>query len=166
MTSSLNVVPSPDNVSTGVRQTEKIAEGLADVLADTYRLVFKSHAYHWNVEGPLFYSLHNLTEEHYENMFEAADELAERIRALGHLAPTSMSDIMKRSRVEDRQGELSAEDMVQDLAQDHEQIAHRLHAMVEMVEGLKDPVTEDLATERSAFHEQAAWMLRAIAKKS
>lgn len=165
MTSSLNVIPSEDKVSTGVRQTETIAEGLADVLADTYRLVFKSHAYHWNVEGPLFYSLHNLTEEHYENMFKAADELAERIRALGHLAPTSMADITGRSRVEDRSGDLSAEDMVQDLARDHEQLAHRLHALIEMVEGLKDPVTEDLATERSAFHEQAAWMLRAIAKK-
>lgn len=166
MTSSLNVVPSEDTVSTGVRETGKIADGLADVLADTYRLVFKSHAYHWNVEGPLFYSVHNMTEEHYENLFKAADELAERIRALGHLAPTTMADIMARSRVEDRSGEMTTEEMVQDLAQDHEQLAHRFHALIEIVEGLKDPVTEDLATERSAFHEQAAWMLRAIAKTS
>ncbi len=166
MTSSLNVIPSEDSVSTGVRETAKIADGLADVLADTYRLVFKSHAYHWNVEGPLFYSVHNMTEEHYENLFKAADELAERIRALGHLAPTAMADIMARSRVEDRSGDMSTEEMVQDLARDHEQLAHRFHALIEIVEDLKDPVTEDLATERSAFHEQAAWMLRAIAKTS
>lgn len=161
---SLNVIPSADQVSTGVRDTAVIADALADVLADTYRLVFKTHAYHWNVEGPLFYSVHNLTEEHYTNMFEAADELAERIRALGHLAPSSMRDIMHRSRVEDQTDEMTAQDMVLDLAGDHEKLAHRLHAVVELLDGLKDPVTEDLATERSAFHEQAAWMLRALAK--
>lgn len=164
MTDALRVVPSSDTVSTGVRDTATIAEDLADVLADTYRLVFKTHAYHWNVEGPLFYSVHKLTEEQYENMFDAADELAERIRAVGHLAPSSMGDIMARSKIDDKNGELSAADMIEDLAADHERISHRLHALIELVEGKKDPVTEDLATERSAFHEQAAWMLRAIAK--
>ncbi|WP_299695038.1 DNA starvation/stationary phase protection protein [uncultured Tateyamaria sp.] len=166
MSNALNVVPTEDTVSTGVRDTGVIAEGLADVLADTYRLVFKSHAYHWNVEGPLFYSVHNLTEEHYEDMFGAADELAERIRALGHLAPTSMADIVARSRIEDATGQLTTEEMIMDLAQDHERIAHRFHALIEMVEERKDPVTEDMATERSAFHEKAAWMLRALAKSS
>ncbi|MCC1493871.1 Dps family protein [Cognatishimia sp. F0-27] len=166
MSNALNVIPSSDEVSTGVRDTAVIADALADVLSDTYRLVFKTHAYHWNVEGPLFYSVHNLTEEHYEDMFQAADELAERIRALGHLAPSSMSDVLKRSAIDDKTGELSAEDMINDLASDHERLAHRLHAVVEIVEDRKDPVTEDLATERSAFHEKAAWMLRALAKSS
>lgn len=166
MSNALNVVPSEDTVSTGVRDTEVIAEGLADVLADTYRLVFKSHAYHWNVEGALFYSLHNLTEEHYEDLFKAADALAERIRALGHLAPTSMADIVARSHIEDVAGPMTAEEMITDLAKDHESAAHRLHALIELLEGHKDHVTEDMATERSAFHEKAAWMLRALAKSS
>lgn len=166
MSNALNVVPTEDQVSTGVRDTATIAEGLADVLADTYRLVFKSHAYHWNVEGPLFYSVHNLTEEHYEEMFAAADDLAERIRALGHLTPTSMADIVARSRIDDVPGELTTEQMISDLAQDHERIAHRFHALIQLVEGRRDPVTEDMATARSAFHEKAAWMLRALAKSS
>ncbi|MCF6445850.1 Dps family protein [Nereida sp. MMG025] len=165
MTDALKVVPSSNTVETGVVEVKAIANGLADVLADTYRLLFKTHAYHWNVEGPLFYSIHNLTEEQYEDMFAAADELAERIRALGQLAPMSLSDIMNRSVIEDQTKPLSAGDMCHDLADDHERIAHRLHALVEMTEGRRDVVTEDLATERSAFHEQAAWMLRAIAKQ-
>ena len=96
-------------------------------------------------------------------MFTAADELAERIRALGQLAPMRMSDIMKRSTIEDLDETPTAQEMVEDLARDHERLAHRLHALIELVEGRRDPVTEDLATERSAFHEQAVWMLRAIA---
>ncbi|MEM8655186.1 MAG: DNA starvation/stationary phase protection protein [Pseudomonadota bacterium] len=164
MADALEVVPSSDDVATGVQNTETVSSGLADILADTYCLVFKTHAYHWNVEGPLFYSVHNLTEEHYSNMFEAADELAERIRALGELAPSSLRDIVSRSRVEDRAGEISTAQMVEDLAADHERLAHRLHALAELAADNRDIVTEDLATARSAFHEQAAWMLRAIAK--
>ncbi|AHD08500.1 MULTISPECIES: Dps family protein [Phaeobacter] len=164
MSEALSVVPSRDDVATGVRDTSVIASGIADVLADTYRLVFKTHAYHWNVEGPAFYSVHKLTEEQYENMFAAADDLAERIRALGHLAPSSLADIVGRSKLEDKPGGLTAAEMVEDLAHSHERVAHRLHALAELAGDRKDIVTEDLATARSAFHEQAAWMLRAISK--
>ncbi|MEO0486140.1 MAG: DNA starvation/stationary phase protection protein [Pseudomonadota bacterium] len=163
MSEALKIVPSADAINTGVRDIEGIADGLADVLADTYRLIFKTHAYHWNITGPTFYSVHKLTEEQYENMFAAADELAERIRALGQLAPMRMADIVARSHIADPEQTPSAGEMVEDLAAEHERLAYRLHALVELVEGRKDPVTEDLATERSAFHEKAAWMLRAIA---
>ncbi|MAC81075.1 MAG: DNA starvation/stationary phase protection protein [Rhodobacteraceae bacterium] len=164
MKDALEVVPSSDKVSTGVRDTKAIAQALTGVLADTYRLVFKTHAYHWNVEGPLFYSIHKLTEEQYEDMFAAADVLAERIRALGELAPSTMAQIMDHSKIKDLGVDMTAADMVEDLASDHERVAHRLHALVDLVDGRKDPVTDDLATARSAFHETAAWMLRAIAK--
>ncbi len=163
MSDTLKAIPTADGVATGVRDKVAVAEGLADVLADTYRMTFKTHAYHWNVTGPAFYSIHKLTDEHYENMFAGADELAERIRALGELAPMRMNDIMKRSRVEDLEEMPSAREMMEDLANDHEKLAHRLHALVELSGSHKDPVTEDLATERSSFHEEAAWMLRAIA---
>lgn len=164
MSDALKVVPKTDNVKTGVRDIERVAQGLSDVLADTYQLTFKTHACHWNVEGPLFFSIHNLTEEHYEDMFAAADTLAERIRALGQFAPMQMKDIVGRSVIEDHTEVPSAGEMCEDLASDHERIAHRLHALIEIAGESRDPVTEDLATERSAFHEQAAWMLRAISK--
>ncbi|MEC9196084.1 MAG: DNA starvation/stationary phase protection protein [Pseudomonadota bacterium] len=161
----LETTPQNAHVNTGVRDTGSLAEALSDVLADTYRLMFKTHAYHWNVEGPLFFSIHNLTEQQYEDLFAAADELAERIRALGHLAPLSMADILERSVIKDPEGTPDARTMVEDLAKDHERIAHRMHALIEMTEDRKDAVTEDMATARSAFHEKAAWMLRAIAKE-
>lgn len=163
MTQSLNVVAEIKDISSGVRAPEKIAEGLSDILADTYRLTFKTHAYHWNVEGPLFYSIHNLTDGQYENMFKAADTLAERIRAIGQLAPSTMSAVIGNSVIEDNDPNPSAGEMCKILAADHERVAHRLHALIKVAEENNDPVTADLATERSSFHEQAAWMLKAIA---
>jgi len=162
MSNALNVKPQLAPVETGVRDTKAIAEGLSDVLADTYRLTLKSHIYHWNVEGPLFFSLHNLTEEQYQNMFAAADELAERIRALGHLTPGKINGVLSDSIVDDLGQMPSAGEMCKDLEQDHMNLAHRLHALVELAEERKDMVTGDLATERAAFHEKAAWMLRAL----
>lgn len=162
MTNALNVVAAPKDVTTGVRDTETLAKALTDVLADTYRLTFKSHAFHWNVEGPLFFSIHNLTEGQYENMFAAADTLAERIRALGQMAPMSMAQIMQESVIEDDAKTPTAGEMCEILAADHERTAHRLHALIKIAGEQNDPVTEDLATQRAAFHEQAAWMLKAM----
>jgi starvation-inducible DNA-binding protein len=164
MTNALNVIPSSEDINTGVGDTRAMAEGVEHMLADTYRLIFKTHAVHWNVEGPLFYSVHNLTEEQYEDLFKAADEIAERIRALGHLAPATLSSIVSNSVVSDEEAPTSAGDMCEDLAADHERVARRLHALIKVAGEAGDPVTEDMATERAGFHEKAAWMLRSIAK--
>ncbi|NVO24604.1 DNA starvation/stationary phase protection protein [Donghicola sp. C2-DW-16] len=161
----LQTTPQTQDVNTGVTEPASVATGLADVLADTYCLLYKTHAYHWNVEGPLFYSIHHLTEEQYENLFEAADELAERMRALGALAPMTLSEIVERSVIKDAEGTPDARAMIEELAKDHERIAYRMHALVELAGKANDPVTDDMATARSAFHEKAAWMLRAIASE-
>lgn len=162
MTHALDVVAEPTEITSGVRNPETVAEGLIDVLADTYRLTFKSHAFHWNVEGPLFFSIHNLTEGQYEDMFAAADKLAERIRAIGQMAPMTMGQIIEQSVIKDDETSPSAGEMCTILAKDHERVSHRLHALIKVAGEQNDPVTEDLATERAAFHEQAAWMLKAM----
>jgi len=142
----------------GIKNAKPVAEGLADVLNDTYALIIKTHTYHWNVTGPLFYAVHNLTEEQYNDMFAAADVIAERIRALGKMASVNVADTGKSA--EDAP---TAVEMVNDLLSDHEKLAERMHALVETAEAEKDPATADLATERAAIHEKTAWMLRSLA---
>ncbi|MCZ4353962.1 DNA starvation/stationary phase protection protein [Roseovarius aestuarii] len=164
MTDALKIVAEDAKVKTGIKNAKGISAGLADVLGDTYRLIFKTHACHWNVEGPLFFSIHKLTEGQYEEMFGAADELAERIRALGQMAPHRLKTLLKDSVITDLEDGCTAGDMCESLAKDHERVAHRLHALIELAEDSSDPVTADMATARSTFHEKAAWMLRAISK--
>ncbi|WP_415182356.1 Dps family protein [Phaeovulum sp.] len=163
-TKAMNVIPEANDVKTGVKNISEITKGLSVALADTYRLVFKTHAYHWNVEGPMFFSIHHLTEEQYQDMFEAADVIAERIRALGQLTPMRLDDIIAASCVKDPTDAPSAQHMVDDLAQDHAAVAKRLHGLIKTADEGNDPVTADLITARSSFHETAAWMLRATAK--
>ena len=164
MANLLEIIPEADAVNTGVRDVKPLAKGLTEALADTYRLVFKTHAYHWNVEGPLFFSVHMLTDAQYADMFAAADEIAERIRALGQLTPFRLTDIIAASVVKDPAALPSAVAIVEDLAQDHEMVAKRMHGLIDLADKHKDPVTVDLITRRCGFHEKAAWMLRASSK--
>lgn len=155
--------PKPVSVKTGVSAPKKVADALSGVLADTYSLLIKTHAVHWNVEGPLFFAVHNLTEAQYNDLFAASDVIAERIRALGQLTAMSPSALLKGSVVADVTRPHDAVSLCESLAEDHAKVAKRLHDVIEIAGDANDPVTEDLATGRSAFHEKAAWMLRALA---
>ncbi|QYX57159.1 DNA starvation/stationary phase protection protein [Roseovarius sp. SCSIO 43702] len=146
-----------------ISNVASVTDALTEVLADTYRLVLKSHIYHWNVTGPLFVSVHDLTEEHYRDMFTAADVLAERIRALGKVAMIAPANLAAGADGRDADANLPAKEMIADLRDDHDRLAARMRALVGTAEAADDPVTADLATTRADFHEKAAWMLRALA---
>lgn len=165
MSSVLDMKPDVNEPDTGLEKKAALAEKLVGVLADTFVLTLKTQAYHWNVVGPLFVSIHELTEEHYEDLFEAADDLAERIRALGHLAPTRASDLIKATAVAEDSGNPTAEQMVANLVADHETVARRLREVATMADEHEDHVTHDMLTERLEFHEKAIWMLGAIIAK-
>jgi starvation-inducible DNA-binding protein len=164
--SDLKTKPTAVSVKTGVSDAKATAEGLSGALADTYSLLIKTHAVHWNVEGPMFFAVHNLTEAQYTDLFAAADVIAERIRALGQLTATSPKSLLDGSVVSDIDGPQDAPAFCKSLAEDHSKVAKRLHDVIETAEEARDPVTADLATARAAFHEKAAWMLRALAKTS
>lgn len=140
---------------------KEMAKNLTAILAGTYRLTIKSHIYHWNVTGPLFKPLHDLTEEHYGALFAAADVIAERIRALGHLAPVKVSDVADFAPKTGSAENDTAEAMVEDLIEDHEAATRSMRSSIGRAEEGSDAVTADMLTGFMAFHEKASWMLRA-----
>lgn len=152
-----------ENVATGIdaKAREKISSGLVEVLASTYTLLIKTHVYHWNVVGPLFLPLHELTEQHYNDLFTASDVIAERIRSLGHPAPLSFDDFAPRSKIKEETTDRSAKGMVEQLIKDHEAMARRLRQIAGDADEADDLVTADMLTQRLTFHEKAIWMLRA-----
>jgi starvation-inducible DNA-binding protein len=114
------------------------------------------------VVGPLFVSLHEMTEQQYQDLFGGIDKIAEHIRALGYPAPTSIADLVPHSAIAEAHGSnFSAEQMVSALISDHETVSRRLRDAVEAAEDLRDVPTADMLTERLQVHEKAIWMLRA-----
>ncbi|MEL7491235.1 MAG: DNA starvation/stationary phase protection protein [Pseudomonadota bacterium] len=154
------------DVNTGLDDNARnaVAQALNGVLADTYTLYMKTHAFHWNVTGPQFHTLHVLFEEQYREMWAALDEIAERVRALGVFAPSSGKAFADLSSIDSAETEPpSASDMVATLLADHEALIRRAREALDTAAEVNDPASEDLLTVRIQTHEKTAWMLRSMA---
>lgn len=149
----------------GIKKKERqaVAEALVQVLTDTYALYAKTHAYHWNVTGPQFNSLHAMFMAQYVALWNALDEIAERVRSLGVLAP-GPEDIAKNTRIAADNGPASAEQMVLNLLKGHETLVKSARDALRRSEEAEDDASADLMTQRVAFSEKTAWMLRATAQ--
>lgn len=150
------------NIGMTDTQRETIAKGLAKVLADSYSLYIKTHNYHWNVTGPMFNTLHTMFEEQYTELATAVDEIAERIRALGHIAPGSYKEFSELTSIKDGDGNNDAKTMIRELVEGQETVARTCREMFDAVEEASDEPTADLLTVRMQTHEKTAWMLRSL----
>ncbi len=149
-------------INTGLTKAERVdvARELTKVLADSFAVYMKTHGYHWNVRGPEFFTLHNLLEQQYRDMWEALDEIAERIRALGEFAPQGYSTFANLSSIKDGDPDQDATAMLKELMKDHETVIATCRAAIESADEDGDDVTVDLLTQRLGAHEKFAWMLR------
>jgi starvation-inducible DNA-binding protein len=140
-----------------------IADGLSRLLADSYTLYLKTHNFHWNVEGPMFNTLHLMFEGQYTELALAVDLIAERIRSLGHPAPGSYKAFAGLTSIDEAADKVPAEDMIRQLARDHETVAKTARSVFPLCDAANDEPTADLLTQRMQLHEKTAWMLRAMA---
>jgi starvation-inducible DNA-binding protein len=139
-----------------------VAEKLGVVLASSYALQLKIQNFHWNVTGMNFIQLHELFEKLYDDVDEAVDEIAERIRAIGPFAPGGLATFAKMSEVKDAPAKPPGEKgMLEMLAADQEAMADLCDETGDLAEDAEDKVTADLMTSRSAAHQKNAWFLRA-----
>ena len=142
---------------------KRVAEATARLLADSYTLYLKTHNYHWNVTGPMFETLHKMFEAQYTELAAAVDEIAERIRALGHPAPGSYGSYAKLASVPDAGDAVpEATRMIRDLVTDHETVVRTSREVLRTAEEAGDDVTTDLVTQRMSTHEKTSWMLRSL----
>ena len=154
-------------INIGIPQADRaaIAEGLSRLLADTYTLYLKTHNFHWNVTGPMFNALHTMFETQYTEQWNALDDVAERIRALGFNAPGSYAEFIKLSSIKEEPGLTAAPDwreMVRQLVIGNEAVCRSARKVLEVADDADDNPTEDLMTQRLNIHEKNAWMLRSL----
>ncbi|MBX2844097.1 MAG: DNA starvation/stationary phase protection protein [Flammeovirgaceae bacterium] len=154
-------------LNTGIQAMDRveIVSGLSEIVANSYLLMLKTHLYHWNVKGDLFYTIHKMTEEQYTDLFSAIDDLAERIRALGSGAPGTLGEFSKLSFVKDGKMNSTEKEMIGDLLNDHEELVRLMREVVPVANKAGDEVTVDLLTQRLTTHEKNAWMWRSFLEK-
>ncbi len=162
MAANLGVREIGVNIGINERDRKEIAEGLARFLADTYTLYLKTHNFHWNVTGPMFETLHKMFEEQYQELRDAVDAVAERIRALGFPAPGTYAEFMKLASIKEEPGVPSAEAMIERLLEGHETAVRTARSLLAAIGRAQDEPTLNLVSDRMQAHEKTAWMLRSM----
>ncbi len=158
--------PIPPTIDIGISEKHRarIADGLAHVLADTYSLYLQTHNFHWNVEGPMFNTLHLMFMEQYTELWNALDVIAERIRSLGFPAPGTNRQFAQLGSIQEVEGVPEALEMVAVLVAGHEAVARTARKVIPAAEDAGDEATIDLMVQRLQVHEKTAWMLRSLLK--
>src|SRR5690625_606788 len=149
------------NIDIGLKKTDrkKIAEGLSGVLADRYTLFLKTQNYNWNVTGPHFGPLHDLFEEQYRELFDAIDEIVERIRTLGFRAPAILKELGHLASMKEQSGEPDAMKKEKNLAEANDTVHKPLRSAFQTADDAWDEGTADLYLERMLPHANNIWML-------
>ena len=141
---------------------DKLIDALRLVVADTYALIGQTHLCHWNVRGPSFFSLHNAFEAQYNELFVAVDEIAERIRAKGALAPGGLANLAAMAEIKEIAEDSSAQDMVEHLVGANEKLLADLNSVKALASEAGDSESEDLVIARIQVHEKTVWMLKSF----
>lgn len=152
------------NIGLNDEQRAGVIELLNHDLADTYLLIIKTRKHHWDVVGPQFRSLHELWDEQYTAMSENADNIAERVRALGGYPIGTAQGFLEYATLKEHPGDVpDAFGMVERLVDDHEQVIRNLREHVDQCdERYGDQGTADFLTALMEAHEEMAWMLRSF----
>ena len=142
-----------------------VAAALTTLLADSYALMAQTHLAHWNVEGTDFFALHAAFQKQYEELFEAVDEVAERIRALGHYAEGGLQRLASLSDLSPMPvGRQPAKDLGAKLIDGHEKASEAAKAVEAAAGNAGDLEAQDLAITRRQTHEKTLWMLNSFLK--
>lgn len=154
------------NIGISPKNLEGVNKILTAVLADTVVLYMKARKFHWNVSGNSFMELHKLFEQHYEQLDESMDEIAERISKLGFIVPGTLIEFTSTASVKEAPGENPNQaGMLQELLKDHESVIISLRKSIDSCEDdFKDKGTADFLTGLMQGHETLAWTLRRYLK--
>jgi starvation-inducible DNA-binding protein len=150
--------------STPVKKDTRLMDGLNLVLADSYQLMALTHLAHWNVEGEDFFPLHKAFQAQYEELFEAVDEIAERVRALDGYAIGGLGTFARVAQMEEFKAPLPQKDYVAALVVAHEKVVDDAVRTRDQAGEISDLQTQDLMIKRLQFHEKTLWMLKSYLK--
>jgi len=154
------------NIGISDKNRQAVALALNQLLADEHVLYNKTRSYHWDVEGPSFMEFHKLYEGQYTELAEMIDEIAERIRTIGHYAEGRLKEILKLTSLEEPDVPTDQSAQIENLESDHDVIIVRLRKLIsDFDEKYKDIGSSDFITGVLKQHEKMAWMLRSYLRK-
>ncbi len=136
------------------------ASTLQSLVPELVALTLDAKQAHWNVTGPAFLPLHELTDTLAADLRDWTDRLAERAVALAHAVDARPATVAAEATGSLPAGWLADHEVVRELANRIGAIAARMTESLSVLE-LSDPVGHDAAIETIEGLEKYQWMLLA-----
>jgi starvation-inducible DNA-binding protein len=141
---------------------QSVCMELAKVLSDEMVLYIKTKNAHWNIEGSDFYDKHVFFETQMVMLDDMIDQVAERIRMLGHYAPGSLTAYLHLTHLSEANREMNdSHGFIRELLENHESIIMLLRGYSETFATVyHDAGSCDFVIGVMEKHEKMAWFLR------
>lgn len=153
------------NIGITDKNKQAVAAILNIILADEQILYTKTRNYHWSYEGDNFMELHKFYEGQYGELEEMIDEIAERIRTIGHFPEARMKDYLRLTTLQEQDYTTSQTEQLKNLLEDHESIIINMRKVADKIDTTyKDAGSSDFITGLMKHHEKMAWMIRSYLK--
>lgn len=135
-------------------------------LGNTFFMYYKTHAYHWNVEGMEFSQYHDFFAGIYEDLYGALDPTAENLRKLSAYAPISIMELYNYKTVtEDGVMPVLLVDMLNNLLVANTETYNAFSKVFDLATAAKEQGLANFAADRMDAHRKHGWMLTASLKK-
>jgi len=137
---------------------------LKQLFVDTFALYYITHLFHWNITGSNFVSLHSLFQEQYENLWNAIDDIAERIRQQDELVDCTLVDITEKTELSILSNSITKDgkDMISVLLKNNQRLSEWLREAIN--QSSKDLVTQNYFIDRKTYHDKQIWKLESLLK--
>ena len=143
---------------------DELVQALNKVMGDTFTMYYKTHSYHWNVEGPDFYEYHTFLELIYTEVYEVIDTIAEHLRALGAYAPTNVMKLYNLSTVQQDDTVVGAMQMIRNLSDANNVVLLSLMKAYKIAEDAGEIGVSNFLQDRVIAHQKHGWMLKSTLK--
>ena len=143
---------------------EQVVLALNKVMGDTFVMYYKTHSYHWNIEGPDFYEYHTFLQEIYSEIYPTIDTIAEHIRALDAYAPTSLKYIKDYSTIQEDDIVVGAMQMIKNLLDANNVVLLTLMMAYKIAEEAGEIGVSNFLQDRVIQHQKHGWMLKSTLK--
>jgi starvation-inducible DNA-binding protein len=143
---------------------DQLIQQLKVILGTNFALYFKTHGFHWNVEGPDFPQYHKFLGKLYTSIFNNTDLIAEKIRMLDSYAPGSLLRMLELADLEESVIIPSPISMLAELKRDNDRLIVHLRAGIVAADQAGEPAVGNFLQDLLDQHQKHAWMLRSFIK--
>ncbi len=145
-------------------KSKVLSEKLNELLAD-YSIFYQNiRGYHWNITGDKFFELHDKFQELYEDLFVKIDEVAERIKTLGHTPNHQFSIYQKLAKVKESTEVSDGVKDVKDTLESFKIIITLQREILDLSADANDEGTNALMSDYISQLEKLVWMYTAYLK--